>query len=374
MTPREFIDFLHLAERLKDNTRHSTTSQGRPESVAEHSWRVALMAMLLSGEAEGVDLNKVLRMCVIHDLGEAITGDIPSFWKTEADTAKEDKEVFALAESLPEPVRSEWKELFAEMIEMKTPEARVYKALDKLEAVLQHNEAPLSTWIPLEYELNQTYGMEEAKASIPFLEAVRNLAVTDTKEKLQNQNNQSGKREGVIRNGSFTNETFQFADRCPGILSGDPHGDAAFDAAYFHPGGSAAYIGAGCPLYSGIRFLCNRAGGGGYRHPLDSVWTIGYSGTDTDRGTWFHDHLSGLFAAHAKAYRSAPPGSDGGKHQLHAAWRHCAAHKKNFVWYPALGRAGGIVPCHSICAAVWLETGGILQCVPLHIRFLQRGF
>lgn len=85
-------------------------------------------------------------MCVIHDLGEAITGDIPSFWKTEADTAKEDKEVFALAESLPEPVRSEWKELFAEMIEMKTPEARVYKALDKLEAVLQHNEAPLSTW------------------------------------------------------------------------------------------------------------------------------------------------------------------------------------------------------------------------------------
>lgn len=134
MTPREFIDFLHLAERLKDNTRHSTTSQGRPESVAEHSWRVALMAMLLSGEAEGVDLNKVLRMCVIHDLGEAITGDIPSFWKTEADTAREDKEVFALAESLPEPVRSEWKALFAEMIEMKTPEARVYKALDKMEA------------------------------------------------------------------------------------------------------------------------------------------------------------------------------------------------------------------------------------------------
>lgn len=77
--------------------------------------------------------------------------------------------------------------MFAEMIEMKTPEARVYKALDKLEAVLQHNEAPLSTWIPLEYELNQTYGMEEAKASIPFLEAVRNLAVTDTKEKLQKE-------------------------------------------------------------------------------------------------------------------------------------------------------------------------------------------
>lgn len=41
MTPREFIDFLHLAERLKDNTRHSTTSQGRPESVAEQAgvWR-----------------------------------------------------------------------------------------------------------------------------------------------------------------------------------------------------------------------------------------------------------------------------------------------------------------------------------------------
>ena len=67
-----------------------------------------------------------------------------------------------------------------------------------MEAVLQHNEAPLSTWIPLEYELNQTYGMEEAKASIPFLEAVRHLAVTDTKEKLEKElTQQIGEKEKV---------------------------------------------------------------------------------------------------------------------------------------------------------------------------------
>ncbi len=184
MTDREFIDFLHIAEHLKDNTRHSVTSKSRPESVAEHSWRASLMALLLEDEIEGVDFNKIIRMCILHDLGEAITGDIPSFLKTEADSAHEDDVLFQLLDTLPEPQSGKIKALFEEMLALETREAKIYKALDKLEAVVQHNEAPLSSWLPLEYELNQTYGAKEAEAE-PKLKSLRALAVLDTKEKIE---------------------------------------------------------------------------------------------------------------------------------------------------------------------------------------------
>ena len=90
MTPREFLDILHVAERLKDTPRHCTTTKRRTESVAEHSWRISLMALLLKDEFPEADMDKVVRMCLIHDLGECFTGDIPTFVKTDADRDVED--------------------------------------------------------------------------------------------------------------------------------------------------------------------------------------------------------------------------------------------------------------------------------------------
>lgn len=185
MTPREYIAFLQVAGKLKDHTRHSVSARGRKESVAEHSWRTALMAMLLAGEADGVDLPKVVQMCILHDLGEAVTGDIPSFEKTQADALREHAALFRLLDKLPEPLSTQWRALFLEMEQQQTPEAKLYKALDKLEAVLQHNEAPLSSWIALEYDLNQRYGLAEAAQTLPFIQAVRALAVEDTLQKIQ---------------------------------------------------------------------------------------------------------------------------------------------------------------------------------------------
>lgn len=183
MEPKELLDFLHIAEKLKCNTRHSYTSNWRHESVAEHSWRLALMALLMKDQIPGVDMDKVLRMCLIHDLGEAITGDIPSFEKTDANERTEAKAIDGLVASLPHPLSGELAALFAEMESKETPEARVFKALDRMEAVLQHNEAPLETWIPLEYELNRTYGTEDA-APYPFLKALREQMCRDTEEKI----------------------------------------------------------------------------------------------------------------------------------------------------------------------------------------------
>ena len=90
MDARELLNALHVAERLKDATRHCYTSGGRHESVAEHSWRLALMAFFLRDEFPEADMDRVVRMCLIHDLGEAFTGDIPTFEKTEADEQREE--------------------------------------------------------------------------------------------------------------------------------------------------------------------------------------------------------------------------------------------------------------------------------------------
>ena len=154
----EYVKFLNAIEKLKCNTRHSWNSNGRRESVAEHSWRLAVMAMLCRDEYPDVDIDKVIKMCLIHDLGEAITGDIPAFFKTDADEAKEDDAVSALLKMLPKDTASELEALFTEMSEKSTTEAKLYKALDNLEALVAHNEADISTWLPREYEDNLTYG------------------------------------------------------------------------------------------------------------------------------------------------------------------------------------------------------------------------
>ena len=139
MKPAELLEFLAMAEKLKCNTRHSYTSSGRHESVAEHSFRLALMAYMVSDEVPEIDTDKVIRMCLIHDLGEAITGDIPSFEKTDSDEAAEDSAVSGFVNQLPEYWKKQLGEMYSEMNELKTPEAKLYKALDKLEAVIQHN-------------------------------------------------------------------------------------------------------------------------------------------------------------------------------------------------------------------------------------------
>lgn len=161
MNAQLIIEFLSLAEKLKCNTRHSWTSSGRHESVAEHSWRLTLLALLMEEDFPDVNMEKVLKMCLIHDLGEAITGDVPAFLKGETDEKREDEAIDGLLATLDDNLSKEWGMLFSEMRELSTKEARLFKALDKIEAVIQHNEADISSWLPLEYELQLTYGLSE---------------------------------------------------------------------------------------------------------------------------------------------------------------------------------------------------------------------
>lgn len=190
MKPEILLAQLHLAERLKNTTRHCYTSSGRHESVAEHSWRLALMAYWISDEFPDMDMDKVIRMCLIHDLGEAFTGDIPVFLKKKTDESHEEDLLLDWVSSLPEPFCEEMRALYDEMIERKTPEAKLYKALDGLEAVIAHNESDISTWLPNEYELQLTYAYDRVQFS-SYLKDLREAIRDETLNKIQTENNKT---------------------------------------------------------------------------------------------------------------------------------------------------------------------------------------
>lgn len=186
MTPKDFLSILQQAGILKLTKRHCFTMSNRWESVAEHSWRISLMAMLLSGEEEfqDLDMNKVIRMCLIHDLGESFTGDIPTFMKSNTDSDTEDDLFMDWVRSFPEPQQSEWSALLEEMGKLETGEAKLYKALDKMEALISHNESDISTWLPLEYDLQLTYGQKEM-SEFQTLKSIRSSIDDWTKRKIE---------------------------------------------------------------------------------------------------------------------------------------------------------------------------------------------
>ena len=183
MEPRILLETLAVAERLKDTTRHCYTRKGRHESVAEHCWMMTLMAYFVRDEFPEADMDKVIRMCLIHDLGEAFTGDIPSFDKTAENEKTEEKLLRDWVDTLPEFYREEMTALYGEMEKRETLEAKIYKAIDNLEAVIQHNISDLATWIPKEYELNKTYGDDKVAFS-EYLRDLRAEVRRDTERKL----------------------------------------------------------------------------------------------------------------------------------------------------------------------------------------------
>ena len=144
---------------------------------------MTLMAYFVRDEFPEADMDKVIRMCLIHDLGEAFTGDIPSFDKTAENEKTEERLLRDWVDTLPEFYREEMTALYDEMEKRETIEAKIYKAIDNLEAVIQHNISDLATWIPKEYELNKTYGDDKVDVS-EYLRDLRAEVRRDTERKL----------------------------------------------------------------------------------------------------------------------------------------------------------------------------------------------
>lgn len=182
----EIMNFLHLSEKMKTTYRHSWCTDGSKESVAEHSYRLALMAMLMKDIYPDIDHNRLIKMCLVHDLGESITTDIPAFEKTQQ---HENTEILAqkqIVNMLSHSLKQEVHSLFEEINALETKEAKIYKCLDKLEALIQHNEADLSTWIELEYDLQLTYGIKDC-AAFEFMNIWREIVKQDSINKMEEE-------------------------------------------------------------------------------------------------------------------------------------------------------------------------------------------
>jgi len=157
---KAILNVLKLAERLKFELRHSWLSNGRQESVAEHCWQMALVAILVHGSLEHpIDLEKALKMIIIHDLVEAEAGDVP-FFETgphkEAKSSLECEAIENIRRMLGDETGDEIYSLWHEFEAGETAEAKFVKALDNLEVQIQHNFADLNTWEEIEYDLVYT--------------------------------------------------------------------------------------------------------------------------------------------------------------------------------------------------------------------------
>ena len=176
------LDFLREAERLKDTLRSAYTTSGRTESVAEHTWRLTLLAITFADELPDLDILKLLKICILHDLGEAVDGDIPAPEQTPSasKSEKERDDFLSLVAPLPENVQSEFVSLWDEYEEGKSPEARAAKALDKLETILQHNQG--SNPEDFDYGFNLEYGKTHT-SKVPIAALIRDLLDVETRAK-----------------------------------------------------------------------------------------------------------------------------------------------------------------------------------------------
>ena len=179
----QYLRFIKEAERLKAVTRTAWTHDGRRESTAEHSWRLALFAGLAAGRLPGLNREKVLMMSLIHDMGELYGGDISAALcpdpqeKTDEESRAVRKAFSLLPEREAESLLALWREYNANA----TPEARLVKALDKAETIIQHNQGRNPE--AFDYRFNLGYGKEYFEGS-GFLRELRTLLDEETAAKL----------------------------------------------------------------------------------------------------------------------------------------------------------------------------------------------
>ncbi len=145
------LAFLTEADKMKNVFRRTLITDGsRRENDAEHSWHLALMAMVLKEYAlpDGVDIDRVIRMCLVHDLVEIYAGDTFCYDKQGAQD-KEQREQDAadkLFAMLPDEQGAEYRALWEEFDAMETPDAKYAAAADRLQPLLNNYINKGNTW------------------------------------------------------------------------------------------------------------------------------------------------------------------------------------------------------------------------------------
>jgi len=146
--------FLNEADRLKSVLRATTLCDGsRVENSGEHSWHLALYALVLADQAApGVDINRVIKMLLVHDLVEIDVGDVPIHSANgaahgSADTqAAESRAADRIFGILPNDLRDDLRAAWEEFEAAETAEARFAKALDRVQPVMANLQSGGGTW------------------------------------------------------------------------------------------------------------------------------------------------------------------------------------------------------------------------------------
>jgi putative hydrolase of HD superfamily len=179
------LAFLSAAAALKDTLRSGMTAGGRQESTAEHTWRLCLMAVVLEEALPGIDHKRLMQMLVLHDLGEAVHGDVPAPLQTGIDkTVAERADLAGLLAPLPEAVAARLMALWDEYNAAATPEARLAKGLDRLETVLHHVEGANPEGF--DYGFNLGYGRAHTDGH-PVVSALREPVDAETARRASRQ-------------------------------------------------------------------------------------------------------------------------------------------------------------------------------------------
>lgn len=174
------IEFIKEIEGLKSVTRTAWTKTGRRESTAEHSWRLAMLLMVLEEDFKDVDINKAIKMSLVHDLGELYDGDISAKLQSSDDNKSqiEERAMRRMLTTLPESLGEKIYDLWKEYNECSTKEAKLVKAMDKLETIVQHNQGKNPD--DFDYEFNLKYGSQYFEDN-GKLKLMRNIIDEDTK-------------------------------------------------------------------------------------------------------------------------------------------------------------------------------------------------
>ena len=178
------IRFIKEIENLKSVTRTAWTKTGRRESTAEHSWRLAMLLMVLSDDFKDLDIDKAIKMSLVHDLGELYDGDISAKLQNDNDNKAymEEKAMRRMLTTLPDGISEKIYDLWKEYNECCTKEAKLVKAMDKLETIVQHNQG--NNPEDFDYEFNLQYGKQYFMDN-EILEYMRYIIDEDTKESVK---------------------------------------------------------------------------------------------------------------------------------------------------------------------------------------------
>jgi len=187
---KQIVDFMAFSERLKKEMRHSYLSNKRQESVAEHTWQMAMLAVMTYPYLKTpVDMLRVMKMIAIHDLAEAEVGDVshldqmanPDLKKLKDQREKAAMEKFRAM--LPSPINDEIYAIWSEYEDRVSNESKFVKALDDIEVQIQHNLAPFDTWEEKEFDITFTKTDRNCRHD-PFLTELAAAVVQSTVQKM----------------------------------------------------------------------------------------------------------------------------------------------------------------------------------------------